>query len=108
MEATGGFETVAAPALAAGNLPVVVVNPAQIRAFAKALGQRAKTDPIDAAVIAHFAEATSPEPRPLPDDATRLFADLVARRRQIIEMIGAERQREKRTTSRACARASHA
>jgi transposase len=98
LEATGGFETVAAAALASASLPVVVVNPAQIRAFAKALGQRAKTDPIDAAVIAHFAEATRPEPRPLPDEATRLLADLVARRRQIIEMIGAERQREKRTS----------
>ena len=98
LEATGGFETVAAAALASASLPVVVVNPVQIRAFAKALGQRAKTDPIDAAVIAHFAEATRPEPRPLPDEATRLLADLVARRRQIIEMIGAERQREKRTS----------
>lgn len=98
MEATGGFETVAAAAVAAAGLPVVVVNPAQIRAFAKAVGQRAKTDPIDAIVIAHFAEATRPEPRPLPDEATRQLADLVARRRQIIEMMGAERQREKRTT----------
>lgn len=98
LEATGGFETVAAAALAAARLPVVVVNPAQIRAFAKALGQRAKTDPIDAAVIAHFAEATKPDLRPLPDAATRLLADLVARRRQIIEMIGAERQRQKRVT----------
>lgn len=96
LEATGGFETIAAAALAAAGLPVVVVNPAQIRSFAKALGQRAKTDPIDAAVIARFAEAARPEIRPLPDEATRLLADLVARRRQIIEMIGAERQREKR------------
>jgi transposase len=100
LEATGGFETVAAATLAAAGLPVAVVNPAQIRAFAKAIGQRAKTDPIDAAVIAHFAEATKIEPRPLPDAATRLLADLVARRRQIIEMIGAERQREKRATPR--------
>jgi transposase len=100
LEATGGFETVAAAALAAAGLPVVVVNPAQVRAFAKAIGQRAKTDPIDAAVIAHFAEATKPEPRPLPDEATRLLADLVARRRQIVEMIGSERQREKRATAR--------
>jgi transposase len=98
LEATGGFETIAAAALAAAGLPVVIVNPAQIRAFAKAVGQRAKSDPIDAAVIAHFAEATKPQPRPLPDEATRLLADLVARRRQIIEMIGAERQREKRVT----------
>jgi len=100
LEATGGFETIAVAALAAAELPVVVVNPAQVRAFAKALGQRAKTDPIDAAVIAHFAEATRPQVRQLPDEATRLLADLVARRRQIIEMIGAERQREKRMTSR--------
>jgi transposase len=100
LEATGGFETVVAASLGAAALPVVVVNPAQIRAFAKALGKRAKTDPIDAAVIAHFAEATTPEPRPLPDEATQLLADLVARRRQIIAMIGAERQREKRATAR--------
>ncbi len=100
LEATAGFETVAAAALASAGLPVVVVNPAQVRAFAKALGQRAKTDPIDAAVIAHFVEATKPEVRPLPDEATRLLADLVARRRQIIEMIGAERQREQRVTIR--------
>jgi copper chaperone CopZ len=91
---------VAAAALAAAGLPVVIVNPAQVRAFAKAIGQRAKTDPIDARVIAHFAEATRPEPRPLPDEATRLLADLVARRRQIIDMIGAERQREKRVPAR--------
>lgn len=100
LEATGGFETVAAAALAAAGLPVVIVNPAQIRSFAKALGQRAKTDPIDAAVIAHFAEATAPEPRPLPDAATQLLADLVARRRQIIAMMVAERQREKRATAK--------
>jgi len=87
------------PPCRAAGLPVVIVNPAQVRNFAKAIGQRAKTDPIDAAVIAHFAEATKPEPRPLPDEATRLLADLVGRRRQIIEMIGAERQREKRVTA---------
>ena len=98
LEATGGFETIAAATLAAAGLPVVIVNPAQVRAFAKAIGQRAKTDPIDAGVIAHFADATRPQVRPLPDEATRLLADLVARRRQIVEMIGAERQREKRIT----------
>lgn len=100
VEATGGFETVVAAALAAAGLPVVVVNPAQIRHFAQALGKRAKTDPIDAAVIAHFAEATKPMVRPMPDEATRLLADLVARRRQIVTMIGAERQREKRAPAR--------
>lgn len=99
VEATGGFETVVAAGLAAANLPVVVVNPAQVRAFAQALGKRAKTDPIDAAVIAHFAEATKAQPRPLPDEMTRLLADLLARRRQIVEMMAAEGQRERRMTS---------
>ncbi len=100
LEATGGFETIAAAALVGAGLPVVVVNPAQVRAFAKAIGRRAKTDPIDAAVIAHFAEATKPEPRPLPDEATRLLADLVARRRQIVDMMAAEGQRERRVTDK--------
>jgi transposase len=99
LEASGGFETIVTAALAAAGLPVVVVNPVQIRAFAKAIGQRAKTDPIDAAVIARFAAATKPEPRPFPDEATQVLADLVARRRQIIEMATAERQREKRMTA---------
>lgn len=100
LEATGGFETVVTATLASAGLPVAVVNPAQVRNFAKALGQRAKTDPIDAAVIAHFAETTRPEPRPLPDAETQLLADLVQRRRQIIEMIGAESQRAKRAPAR--------
>jgi transposase len=100
LEATGGFETVAAAALAGADLPVVVVNPAQIRSFARAVGQRAKTDPIDAAVIAHFAEAVAPVPRPLPDEATQLLADLIARRRQIIAMIVAEQQRLTRATAK--------
>lgn len=98
LEATGGFEIIVAAALAGARLPVVVINPAQIRAFARAVGQRAKTDPIDAGVIAHFAEATRPQVRPLPDEAMRLLADLVARRRQILEMMVAERQREERMT----------
>ena len=96
VEATGGFETVVAASLAAAGLPVVVVNPAQVRSFAQALGKRAKTDPIDAMVIAHFAEAAKPDIRPLPDEAARLLSDLVARRRQIIGMIVAERQRQRR------------
>ncbi len=100
LEATGGFETIAAAALAGAGLPVVVINPAQVRAFAQALGKRAKTDPIDAAVIAHFAEATKPQPRPLPDETTQLLADLVARRRQIVEMMAAEGQRDRRLTNR--------
>ena len=96
IEATGGFEAVVAAALAGAGLPVVVVNPAQVRAFAVALGKRAKTDPIDAAVIAHFGEATKPQLRQLPDEMTRLLADLIARRRQIVEMLAAEGQRARR------------
>ena len=100
VEATGGFETVVAASLASAALPVVVVNPAQVRHYAQALGKRAKTDPIDAAVIARFVEATQPEVRVLPDEATQLLADLVARRRQIVEMMAAEGQRERRAAKR--------
>jgi transposase len=96
LEATGGYETIAVATLSSAGLPVVVVNPAQVRAYAKALGQRAKTDPIDAYVIARFAEATKPEVRPLPDQATRLLSDLLARRRQIVEMMVSENQRLQR------------
>jgi transposase len=100
VEATGGFETVVAAALGGAGLPVIVVNPAQVRAFAQALGKRAKTDPIDAAVIARFVAATKPEIRALPDADTRLLADLVTRRRQIIQMMVAERQRERHLPGR--------
>jgi transposase len=93
LEATGGMGRLAVAALAGAGLPVVVVNPAQVRAFADALGKRAKTDPIDAAVIAAFAAAVRPELRPLPDAATRALADLVTRRRQIVQMIVAEQNR---------------
>ena len=99
VEATGGFETIVAAAVAGAALPLAVVNPAQVRHFAQAVGKRAKTDPIDAGVIAHFAEAVRPVPRTLPDEAARLLAELVGRRRQIIDMIVAERQREKRATN---------
>ncbi len=99
VEATGGFETIVAAALAGAGLPLVVVNPAQVRHFAQALGKRAKTDPIDAGVIARFIEAVRPALRPVPDEQARLLAELVARRRQIIEMIVAERQREKRAAN---------
>jgi transposase len=99
VEATGGFETIVAAAVGGAGLPLVVVNPAQVRHFAQAVGKRAKTDPIDAAVIAHFAEAVKPQLRALPDAAQRLLAELVSRRRQIIEMMVAERQREKRAAN---------
>ena len=72
LEATGGLETLAVAQLSAAGLAVVVVNPAQVRCFADALGKRARTDPIDAAVIAAFAAAIRPELRPLPDAETRL------------------------------------
>ena len=100
VEATGGFETVVAASLAAALLPVVVVNPAQVRHFALAVGRRAKTDPIDAETIAQFVAGTNPEVRALPDEETRALADLVTRRRQIIQMIVAEKQREKRAPGR--------
>lgn len=96
VEATGGYETVVAATLGAACLPVAVLNPAQVRHYANAMGKRAKTDPIDAAVIARFVEAARPAARPLPDEQTRILADLVARRRQIIAMMVAERQRLKR------------
>jgi transposase len=93
LEASGGFESVVTARLSVASLPVVVVNPVQVRQFARAIGKRAKTDPIDAAVIAHFAEATNPPVRDVPDEATRLLNSLLSRRRQIVEMAVAERQR---------------
>jgi transposase len=99
VEATGGFETIVAAAVAGAHLPLAVINPAQVRHFAQAVGKRAKTDPMDAAVIARFAEAVKPEPRELPDEAARLLAELVGRRTQLIEMLVAERQREKRASA---------
>ena len=89
-----------AATLAGAQLPLVVINPAQVRHFAQAIGQRAKSDPIDAAVIARFVEAVKPALRPVPDQQARLLAELAARRRQIIEMIVAERQREQRVEVR--------
>lgn len=99
-EATGGFEQVVAGALGAAGLPVVVVNPRQIRDFARALGRLAKTDRIDAGVIALFAERVRPELRPLPDEQARLLGELVARRRQVIEMFVAEGNRARLLESR--------
>lgn len=93
LEATGGYEIPVVSALAAVGLPVVVVNPRQVRAFAKALGLLAKTDRLDAAVLALFAERVQPPVRPLPDPALAGLAALVARRRQLLEMLVAERHR---------------
>jgi transposase len=93
LEATGGYEVPLVSALAAATLPVVVVNPRQVRDFAKALGILAKTDAIDATVLALFAERVQPAVRPLPDPALASLTALVARRRQLVEMLVAERQR---------------
>lgn len=93
MEATGGFERQVLRALASAELPVVAVNPRQVRDFAKATGQLAKTDRIDAVVLARFAQAIRPAVRPLPDEVTLELRALVARRRQITEMIVAETNR---------------
>jgi len=80
------------------GLPTVIVNPAQVRQFAKALGKRAKTDLLDAQVIARFAEVMRPEIRPLPDESLRHLSGLMDRRRQIVSMIAADKQREHATT----------
>ena len=93
LEATGGFETAVVAALAAAGLTVVVANPRQVRDFAKATGQLAKTDVLDAQVLALFAERVRPEPRPLPDEAVRGLDALLTRRRQLLEMIVAEQNR---------------
>lgn len=93
LEATGGFEIVAAAALAGAALPLAVVNPRQIRDFARATGRLAKTDALDAQVIALFAERIRPEPRPISNADSQTLAELVARRRQVVEMIGMETNR---------------
>lgn len=104
LEATGGFERLAAAELSAVGLPVVIVNPRQVRDFAKATGQLAKTDALDAQVIAEFARAVKPAIRELPDEYTRELADLLARRRQIIDMIVAEESRLKQAVFKALKR----
>lgn len=93
LEATGGYEVIVAAALASANLPLAVVNPRQIRDFARAIGRLAKTDALDAEVNALFAERVRPEPRPLAGADSRSLAELVARRRQVVEMIGMESNR---------------
>ena len=100
LEASGGYEGVIAATLAEAGLPVAIVNPRQVRKFAGAIGRLAKTDAIDAAVIAHFAQAVRPEVRPLPDDLAIRLAELMARRRQLVVMINAEQQRLARARDR--------
>jgi transposase len=93
LEATGGLEQPAAAALAFAGVPVAIVNPRQVRDFAKAVGRLAKTDRIDAAVLAHFAEAIRPEARPLANEQARELAAVLLRRRQLLAMITAEGNR---------------
>src|SRR5437870_188346 len=93
LEATGSIERHVVRTLAAAALPVIVVNPRQVRDFAKATGQLAKTDRIDAEVLARFGEAVRPALRPLHDASTEELRALIARRRQLVEMITAERNR---------------
>lgn len=93
LEATGGYETAAVASLAAAGLPVVVANPRQVRDFAKATGQLAKTDRVDAFILALFAERIRPPVRPLPDEQTRILGALLTRRRQLQEMLTAEKNR---------------
>lgn len=93
IEATGGYEAPLVAALGSASLPVIVVNPRQVRDFAKALGRIAKTDVIDATVLALFAAAIKPELRPLKDEQTRTLDALLDRRRQLLGMLVAERQR---------------
>ena len=89
-EATGGFERPVAAALAAAGLPIAVVNPRQARDFARATGQLAKTDRIDAQILARFAQAVRPAPRPVPEEEAQALAEITARRRQLVGMLSAE------------------
>jgi len=93
VEATGGYEAPLVAELGIARLPIAVVNPRQVRDFARATGRLAKTDRLDAQVLAHFAEAVRPTPRPLPDEATQELAALVERRRQVVAMRTAEENR---------------
>ncbi len=96
MEATGELEMALAGMLAAEGFGLSIVNPRQVREFARATGKLAKTDALDAQVLAHFAEAVRPEVRALPDEQTQQLSALVARRRQLVEMLTAERHRLRR------------
>lgn len=93
VEATGGLQTLVVAELTTAGLPVAVVNPRQARDFAKATGRLAKTDPIDAGVLAHFAQAIRPEVRELKDEETQLLTALMSRRRQMVDMLTAEKNR---------------
>jgi transposase len=100
LEATGGYEISVAAALATVGIPVAVVNPRQIRDFARATGQLAKTDALDARAIALFAEAVHPPARPLATEQAQVLSELVTRRRQLVEMLGAETNRRHQVRDR--------
>ena len=100
LEATGGLELPLVAELLSAQLPVVVVNPRQVRDFAKALGKLAKTDTLDARVLAQSGEATKPQLRPLADAQTQELQALVARRRQLVGMLTAEKNRMRTATPR--------
>jgi transposase len=100
LEATGGYEGRVAAAVAHAGLPVAVVNPRQIRDFARATGQLAKTDTLDAQGIARFAESVQPAARPLASEQAQALGELVARRRQLVDMLGAEQNRCRQTRDR--------
>lgn len=101
LEATGGYEAAVAAALAHAGVPVAVVNPRQIRDFARATGQLAKSDTLDARVIARFAETVQPPVRPLATEQAQALAELVARRRQLVDMLAAETNRYRQVRNRA-------
>lgn len=99
MEATGGLESDVCIALAGRSLPVVVLNPRHVKEFARATGKLAKTDRIDARILADFAQKLRPEVRPLPDEKQRSLDALLVRRRQVVEMLVAERNRRQQASS---------
>jgi transposase len=104
MEASGGYEIVAAAAMAAAEVPVAVVNPRQVRDFARAEGQLAKTDALDARLLAKFGEKMKPEPRRPVDESTRELQAMVLRRRQLVDMLAMEKTRRAQVRSKAARR----
>ena len=96
LEATGRLESAAVSALAVAEIPLAIINPRQVRDFARFTGKLAKTDKLDARMLARFADAVRPEPRPLPDETQQRLEALLVRRRQLLGMVTAERNRRRR------------
>ena len=99
IESTGGYETFVASSLATAQMPVVIINPRNIRSFAKAIGILAKTDRIDSLVLAQYGKSIKPEPRPLKDSQAQELKALLARRKQLIEMLTMEKNRAEKATN---------